>query len=275
MATSSTTNNLLLAPKVAWPTLGLLALALLLSALGLALGVSGALPWPLAALLCAVGAYLSFTPLHEAAHRSLSRPRALNEIAGRLASLPLMAPFPALRYLHLEHHKHTNDRERDPDYYSGAGSAWLRPLRWATQDLHYYLRAARSLEKLRPAERLEAALSLFGFWGAVAALSFAGYGAQVFLYWVLPARLAIVLLAYAFDYLPHRPHAVTAAADRVRATGVFDSGLLNALLLGQSYHLIHHLYPGVPFYRYRAVWRRERARLIAAGARVWPVGPRG
>lgn len=34
--------------------------------------------------------------------------------------LVYIAPFPAFRYVHLQHHKHTNDPELDPDMWSGA-----------------------------------------------------------------------------------------------------------------------------------------------------------
>jgi len=31
--------------------------------------------------------------------------------------------------------------------------------------------------------------------------------------------------------------------------------LLTPVLLYQNYHLVHHLYPTVPFYRYISIWR--------------------
>ena len=40
------------------------------------------------------------------------------------------------------------------------------------------------------------------------------------------------------------------------------------LLLHQDRHLIHHLYPAVPWYRYRAVFREGRPLLEANGARI-------
>lgn len=61
------------------------------------------------------------------------------------------APFPAFRFVHLEHHKHTNDPALDPDHYrcvrvphsdqgatsvrerSGEGPKVLLPLHWLTQ----------------------------------------------------------------------------------------------------------------------------------------------
>ncbi len=85
---------------------------------------------------------------------------------------------------------------------------------------------------------------------------------------VLPARLAILLLAFSFDDLPHRPHRVTAAEDRFRATRLVDSRVLEVLLVAQNYHLIHHLYPAVPFYRYRQVWVAQQDVLRERGASI-------
>jgi ring-1,2-phenylacetyl-CoA epoxidase subunit PaaE len=38
--------------------------------------------------------------------------------------------------------------------------------------------------------------------------------------------------------------------------------LLTPLALYQNYHLVHHLHPAVPFYRYIAVWRRNEERYL-------------
>lgn len=91
---------------------------------------------------------------------------------------------------------------------------------------------------------------------------------MLLLTWVLPARLAIFLLAFSFDYLPHRPHRVTAAENRFLATRIVDSRVLEVVLLAQNYHLIHHLYPAVPFYRYRQVWTAEEHVLREKGAPI-------
>ena len=83
---------------------------------------------------------------------------------------------------------------------------------------------------------------------------------------LLPARLATAALAFAFDYLPHRPHETPAQEDRYRASHVFRERWLTLPLCGQNYHLVHHLYPAVPFYRYGAVWFDQREALLLKGA---------
>jgi beta-carotene hydroxylase len=47
------------------------------------------------------------------------------------------------------------------------------------------------------------------------------------------------------------------------------AGILNYLLLGQNYHLIHHLWTTIRWYRYRLAFEDVAAELIARSA---PVG---
>jgi fatty acid desaturase len=238
-----------IAPRVAWPTLIVLGAALASWAAGVACANAS---WPAALALCTVAAYVVFTPLHEAAHRVVARRRWVNEVCGRLASVPLTGPFLAVRYLHLEHHKHTNDPDLDPDYWSGRGPRWLLPLRWLTQDLHYYVVYLRRPRPRR--ERVEVVLTFAALIAVAGALVARGHGREVAC-WLGSARLAIGVLAFSFDYLPHRPHRVTAKQDRVAATSAFPGRIRYVLSLGQSLHRVHHLYPGVPFYRYARLYR--------------------
>jgi beta-carotene hydroxylase len=88
-----------------------------------------------------------------------------------------------------------------------------------------------------------------------------------------PAWLASGLLALVFDWLPHHPHAVQG---RFVDTRVFPSLGLEMLMLGQNLHLVHHLWPSVPFYRYGAVFaacRDALAEKAADAGREPVVGP--
>jgi beta-carotene hydroxylase len=255
------------APATAWPTI-LLALACLSLLAFALLGVMFDVTPPLmGGALSFVAIFAAFTPLHDATHRAVSRTRWVNEAIGRVSSLCLLSPFAAFRAMHLEHHKHTNDPHRDPDHYSGRGAWWALPLRWVTQDLHYYLRIVGAWHSRPRAERVEVVLSVAVFASLLGALTWAGYGEAVLLAWVIPARLAIAALSFSFDYLPHVPHQTPASEDRFAATRILIAPSLSVLFLFQNYHLIHHLYPGVPFYRYRAVYHAQAQSLAAKGAR--------
>jgi fatty acid desaturase len=247
-------------PRFAWPTALLAVVAW--GAQGVALWAAWTGRWPAAAVVAvaSLSAYASFTVLHEAVHGSLClRPRAINGVVARLAALPLMAPGWAFRFLHLEHHRHTNDPEKDPDFWNGLGPRWALPLRWAITDLAQYGFYFRHWSRRPLAERLETVLGLGAIAAAAAWGVASGHGWALLWAWILPARIALFVLAFSFDYVVHRPHTVTAAQDRLRATRVLDvPAPVRLLLLGQHLHLLHHLHPGVPFYRYRAAWNDLR-----------------
>lgn len=256
MPASDDRRALLSAPVVAWPTVFLAVGGLVLFGLGVGLGTAGRVAPSVAFALSTAGAYACFTPTHEAAHRAVTRTRWVNEIVGRLTAIPLLGAFGAFRVFHLDHHKHTNEPDADPDYWSGRGPWFLLPLRWATQDLRYYGLYAKRLSSRPAREWLEILATMALYVAVIVAAVVSGHGGDLLLFWILPARLVVTFLGFSFDWLPHRPHNVPAKVDPMQATRVIEGGLgLFVVLFGQSHHLVHHLYPAVPFYRYTRVWR--------------------
>jgi len=53
-----------------------------------------------------------------------------------------------------------------------------------------------------------------------------------------------------------------------RATRIYLFPGLTTILLGQNYHLIHHLYPTIPFFRYGACFRKVRDELVTREASI-------
>ena len=175
--------------------------------------------------------------------------------------------------MHLTHHKYTNDPERDPDYWSGGGRRWTLPFRWLTQDFHYDLIAIRITPKMGISWAIQTWASFFLFFGTVAWFAFNGLAWEMLYLVLIPSRLSVAILAATFDWLPHDPHEVESRTDRFQATSILIDPWLTPLFLWQNYHLVHHLYPAVPFYRYAKVWRLEKDRLIKQGARVRSMVP--
>lgn len=273
-------------PLLAMPTMALLACCMASYAWAwnsvaqhAAVGFS-ALDWGALATL-SIASYASFTVLHDAVHGSVSSIPLVNVVVGWLAGW-MLGPFGlyyAFRYVHLEHHKHTNSATHDPDYYSALGpnpSALRRlslPLRWLTQELHYLWLYVPILLWRSVIEQVETTVSLaLRFALMQAAASRFGW-ASVCLYYLLPTALAKTALALLFDFLPHHPHDVPLdPADRTskyRGTVARRYGLIASIaLLWQDLHVVHHVYPTVPFYRYVHVWRAKRDEFTRAGTRV-------
>ena len=251
-------------PRIAWPTIMLLVAAYALFGLSTFAYVKGYLPLYWAIVLNAIAAYMSFTPAHDATHNAVSTHRQLNDWVGRIATA-LQSPVPffrTFRYIHMQHHRFVNDEEKDPDVYVGTGPLWLLPFKWATLDLNYfYYYFSSSVFMQRPkGERRELYVAgLFGL-AVFTAVTLAGWLEYYLLLFLLPTRLMAVFLALSFDFLPHYPHQAHAKDEPFRCTSnrVGMEWLLTPVLLYQNYHLVHHLYPTVPFYRHLKVWNARK-----------------
>jgi beta-carotene hydroxylase len=254
-------------PPVAWPTLAVTAAIIFTWTACFVLGHRETVSLWLLIPISSYCAFAAFTPMHDSAHGSVARLRWLNNLVGRLTAPLLMGPFGVFRFMHLEHHKYTNEPGKDPDLWSGEPPYALLPLRWFTQELHYYWWYFSLWNKRPTAERLDFTLSTIALVGVMLGLTQAGYGRAVLLLWIVPALVAAFFLAFSFDFLPHQPHLIPQKSDRYRATHLLIDPWLTPLFLYQNLHLIHHLYPGIPFYRYARIWRSQRAFLRSQGAR--------
>lgn len=257
---------------VAAPTLVLAAAVLVGFSGTVALSVRGLLPLGLAVPAQIVWAYLAFTPAHEASHGNVAganaRLRRVEDAVGWIMFAILALPYSMFRYLHLRHHSHTNDPEQDPDY-RASGTSALSIVFGSFTVQWGYARALRA-QLLRGSAGARAAMP--GVWAyTVLSLSFVGVAIWLGFWkwlldlWILPAAVAQGLLALVFDWLPHHPHA---SRERYRDTRVILFPGLETALLGQNLHLVHHLYPRLPFYLYSRCFSQVRPLLEAKGAPI-------
>ncbi|MCD2195873.1 fatty acid desaturase [Actinomycetospora endophytica] len=248
-------------PKLSLPAAGLLVGGLALWVGSTAMALAKRWPWPVSTLLNAFASYMLFTVAHDAGHGSLSTSKAVNTALGRVGTAGF-APhvgFHTWKFIHLEHHRHVNNPERDPDHYTERGPAWQRPLRWLTIDLYYVLFYAPKLSSRPRSEQVELGANALLLAGTTAAAIKTGRFHQMVLFVLLPIRLTLMWLGYAFDYLPHHDLTTTARENQFKTTRNrigFESTLSPAMLF-QNYHLVHHLHPRIPFHRYVAAWRRN------------------
>lgn len=250
-------------PLIAKPVLALFAGGLALWIGSSALALTGTWPLALSVPLNAIASFLLFTVSHDASHHSISSSARVTSWIGRVATA-FFAPhagFRTWRFIHMQHHRFTNEDDgRDPDHYTNVGPRWALPLRWLTVDLYYMVFYLPQLRSRPRGERRELYATWLVIGGAGAAAIATGHALELIALYLGPARLAIVFLAWSFDYLPHHglEHA-TAQTNRFQATRnrIGLEWLLSPLLLNQNYHLVHHLHPTIPFHRYVAVWRKR------------------
>jgi fatty acid desaturase len=251
-------------PQVAWPTVALTLVLLAVHAGTTWAALTGRLTAWVSVPLHAFVSFAMFTVLHDATHRGAGRVDAVNEVLGRVAVpfVALYAAFPLFRYIHLEHHKHVNeDPDADPDAWVIEAPAWQLPLRWAVVDVRYAWFWFRDVRTRPRPEVIEALAGMAAAAALLAALAVTGHLAAFALVLLVPQRIALIVLAWWFDWLPHHGLEDTNADDRYRTTRniVGQEWLLTPLLFSQNYHLAHHLHPIVPFYRYVRAWRNAEA----------------
>jgi hypothetical protein len=55
--------------------------------------------------------------------------------------------FPSFGFIHIEHQRHSNDDDNDPDTFASHGAWWQLPLRWAALDIAYLTHYSRNLNR--------------------------------------------------------------------------------------------------------------------------------
>ena len=205
-----------------------------------------------------IALHIAGTVIHDACHNAAHRNRVINAILGHVSALMLVFAFPVFTRVHLQHHAHVNDPENDPDHYvSTGGPLWLIAVRFLYHEVFFFKRRL-----WRKYELLEWFLSRL-FVGSIFYVSmqyhFLGY---VLNFWFIPAAVVGVALGLFFDYLPHRPHK---ERDRWKNARVYPSPILNLLIMGQNYHVLHHLWPSIPWYNYQPAYQATKPLLDAKG----------
>tara|TARA_R110001592_G_scaffold272544_1_gene539354 strand:- start:3651 stop:5567 length:1917 start_codon:yes stop_codon:yes gene_type:complete len=259
-------------PEIAWGTF--------LLALGIALGyyftisnaLDGDLPYPLATLICTYLCFASFTIVHDAGHGGIIRLgsslKPIQDILGWIYSVPLIiTPYRFFQKIHDRHHAFTNDPGRDPDHFHLGGKWYQILLNMFYVPFQYHVMALTSLRNIKSFR--DTYLSSIIYFSCLA-ISFGvlitmGYELELLSFVIMPLIITVFVIVLFFDYIPHHPHK---SQDRYHNTRIFPGKLLNILLLGQNYHLIHHMYPRLPWYKYQEVYHKILPDLEAHGAPI-------
>lgn len=232
----------------------------------LALGLLLPIPlwaWVPLSLLLGLCSFDYTVLLHDALHRLVfpGRREGATRLLSFLYALPSgISPSQFARW-HLDHHAGLGSAEEDPKrarLSPRRNERWLKVLYFTPALFWIYFRAAaKETATYGPALRrrilAERTLALaFHSAAAAALLGFAGLAGLMKVYLVpvffgFPLAFGLNRLGQHYDIDP---------ADPARwGTRMRRSRLWDLLFLGSSYHLEHHYFPGVPFYRLEALNR--------------------
>lgn len=197
----------------AWPTVLLTVVVVAGVVATLVLFAHGLLPLWAALPAYAVLTYMSYTPLHEAAHGNIhgrhDSLKWVNDLCGYLVAPIIAVPYASHTAEHFTHHRYTNQPDKDPDHVVSGMQHGL--VGFLTSGLRFLwvqvtFLARKHWDKTTTGDRLiygaEVAFSL-GWRVAVALLvSQAGIVALLFFGYLIGAFFT----AYWFAYRPHLPY---------------------------------------------------------------------
>jgi beta-carotene hydroxylase len=250
------------------------------------LGVNGTLPLWAGLVINSIFASTFYMPMHEATHKNImgkaTKGRWVEEVIGRLASVPTGIEFTSHRAGHMRHHAYTNDPARDPDHFTEGRMSEL-PLKFYGMTMLYaflpFFALIKPLRVVLPEvlrEKLESregskaeGKAQMRYWllstVVLVACFVTGHGLAALSLWWLPARIQLCWLMFIFAWYPHHPAKETSRYRHTRVAVFPGSGLL---IRGHDYHAIHHLYPRIPHYRLKAVWNELSSDLVQRGVRA-------
>jgi len=265
------------------PLISLPQVVLAMSALGLfATATLGAIhhliPMWVAMVCNVVAVYLAFTPLHDASHRAVSSSPFLNDFIGVITGQLLLPAInmTAFRAIHMDHHRYTGQEGRDPD------TAFVTPpkpfgvayLMFA--DVHWvlwYLRYGRHYWSRKVAVYLVLLLTMMV--AVHVAFLMSPWWKEFLLLYVVPQRVGLGVVAYTFAHIQH-PEGLTWENEPFQSTMyVRGNSPFRRLMFGQEEHIIHHVVPHIPWFKYKRVWDLANGVLREQGvpARGWFEGP--
>lgn len=239
--------------------------------------LAGLIPMWLGAIGNTIFFYALYTVVHEAVHSNISSRtkdlRWIDTVAGIIACAPLWLHFYQHKRQHMQHHAHTNEAS-DPDIYAkGSFPGWVF---WrAPMALLSYFNPVRQYRECQRfnctgKEYIYTALSFSAYSAIVIGLILAGYAAELLFLWFVPWLVGQIAMLTFFTWTPHHDHSETG---RYRNTRISLFPGANFLLQGQNYHLIHHMMPGIPYYRYKATFDALRPVLEQNGVRIEGIVP--
>ncbi|PWQ95499.1 fatty acid desaturase [Leucothrix pacifica] len=199
-----------------------------------------------------------FTLLHETSHRTPFKSRHINDAVGNLCGFILLLPPEWFRLFHLEHHRHTNDPEKDPELASDKPQTHRQYLLhisgltvWWGSAKSLWSNATNTIDEVYIPEgksagiQREARIYLALYVAAAIAILL---GNTVLLsVWIVPVLLGQPFLRlYLLAEHAGCPH-TSNLFENTRTT--YTNKLVRWLAWNMPYHAEHHVYPAVPFYK--------------------------
>lgn len=235
-----------------------------------ALGTATPWAYPVSIALIGTRQRALATLLHEGSHYTLCGSRMLSRLIGMVSGWAVFQAFHRYRQSHgMEHHVHLGDESRDPDtinyvrqgLFEADPRSFFRkhllPLALGFKTVSNVKNLVRdrllprSWKSLEREQKVEYVLFV-AFWMAIiTACGWAGILPQLVLYWLVPYLTVFQGVNWLIELAEHFPLTRIFENElemtRNRRGGLVENAFFG--IHGENWHLVHHLYPGIPFWR--------------------------
>ncbi|WP_315744587.1 fatty acid desaturase [Bradyrhizobium sp. SZCCHNR1075] len=201
-----------------------------------------------------------FMAVHETAHKTAFRSRALNILVGYVSAFVIALPYEYYCLFHWEHHRHTQDPDKDPELIVGPKPSNETQLAIAYSGLRQLATRVRLMwrhalignvtvpwvpENKRALIVREARCYVAGY-ALLLIASLALHTASLLWVWILPVLLGQLILR-PYLYAEHTGCETTRSAfENTRTT--YTTAFVHWFAWNMPYHVEHHAYPSVPFH---------------------------
>lgn len=206
-----------------------------------------------------------FAAQHECNHYTAFRTRWVNDVVNRVTGFLVLYPRSYERWYHFEHHRHTQDWQRDPELMGRKPYHLADYLLYLLGPSYWYGLIQRLLRNAAGSDpgpffsdaqrrhiKLEARWHLAGY-AAVAALSVVESSTLALTLWIAP-MLCTKVLHQVQNITEHT--GLTHEPDTVHNTRTIRTwAVLRWMAWNMQYHTAHHTYPAVPFHKLPALHR--------------------
>lgn len=200
-----------------------------------------------------------FTLLHETSHKTPFNSGWINHVVGHVCGFVLFMPANWFGYFHYAHHRFTQIPGQDPELDAPKPASWKQFILHVS-GIPIWISLAKTLGRnvfgaqqeafvpvlRRTKVRLEAQIYMFAY-AALLAVS-VWFGTTILIYiWLVPMVLGQPFLRLYLLAEHSRCPRVANIFENTRTT--FTNALVRAVAWNMPYHVEHHSYPSVPFYK--------------------------
>ena len=272
--------------------------AAFVAGIALLLASGGTAAYWTAQFLIPMAMFQAFSVLHDCGHSSFSANRRVNTLVGHYASLLCCMPYFPWKYIHAEHHVWAGNPDRDPGLaivrraregkvpwiLSAAWRSWF-PLAGVAQHVVFWMYPVVQARRggLSRGKLLRCAASVA--WLASAYVALHVLFPSVVSWRALLPGLALYVMLVELVNVPHHT-GLTAFDGRLplwrqslpSRSCNYPPVISELLVLNFNFHIEHHLFPHLPWYRLRAARRLIKPalgyRYREAHGLNWAIGAR-